>query len=527
MGSGAHLFDDRPTFDFKATDIDGTPHLTFVTNEDLHETDSPGGSAVILNDSYQRVQEVEDRAGRGTMNMHEYNTLEEGQRALTIIFESKLADLTVDGETQKLFIGNNGFAEIQTETGDPVFTWWALDHIDPTESLVDQPSGPGSYGSPWDAYHINSVDKNQHGDYLISARYTNTIYKVCGKDGRIIWRLGGSKSSFSLKDFNMSSQHDARFRSDNDTTVVITFFNNHSDGHHATAKMSAAMEVALDLSTMEAHVMRQWDRPDGGLSKLRGNAQSLPNGNMFVCWSENSYMSEHTPEGELVMQARMASQRLVSYRAYKMNFTARPSEPIAAKAFVFGIDEGSSTTVTYVSWNGATEVTQWRFFGLRDDQQSTLIGTSNKTGFETMHMSAGAYRQVIAEAMDAQGKSLGKSEIFSSKLPSSWNGRTPSGTHDAAPPDNSDGAEGLGDVDEQTSVSEDLSLQLHAVQDPTDRSRINDHGFGQLMLDRHLLVFSVASFATLALSLYIVRKCRSHRSSLPSATHYKLIGEDV
>ena len=29
-----------------------------------------------------------------------------------------------------------------------------------------------------DAFHINAVDKFDNGDYLFSARYTDTIYKV-------------------------------------------------------------------------------------------------------------------------------------------------------------------------------------------------------------------------------------------------------------------------------------------------------------------------------------------------------------
>lgn len=57
--------------------------------------------------------------------------------------------------------------------------------------------------------HINSVDKSPEGDYMISARYTNAIYKISGKDGRLIWTLGGPNSSFTLEEnFNFSRQHD-------------------------------------------------------------------------------------------------------------------------------------------------------------------------------------------------------------------------------------------------------------------------------------------------------------------------------
>lgn len=527
--SGAHLFDDRPTFDFKVADIDGEPHLTFITNEDIHETNSPGGSAIILDNSYRRVHEVEDRAGRGTMNMHEYNTIDEGRRALTITFESKLADLTVDGESQKMFIGNNGFSEVDVETAEPVFSWWALDHVNPIESLVERPSGPGSYGSPWDAYHINSVDKNQDGDYLISARYTSTIYKISGQDGHIIWRLGGSHSDFTLQGFNMSSQHDARFQSDNETTVVITFFNNHSDGHHYSARTSAAMEVALDLETMTARVIKQWDRPDGGLTKLRGNAQRLPNNNMFVCWSENSYMSEHTADGEFVMEAQMVSQRLVSYRAYKKNFTAQPSEPIAVKAFVFGVDEATSTTVTYVSWNGATEVAQWKLYAVEDGQQ-VLLATAQRTGFETMLMAAGASYRIVVEALGAHGETLGKSDVVTAELPSSWTAGMPSASAGPGSAPGDAQSPSSPTSEDQTSVSEDLSAQLHqAAHEAEDQQspKVQLGAFGKVLANA-VLIASIAAVTVLAAAFLLLRKSRCRRrTGRPDLGAYKAIGHGV
>jgi hypothetical protein len=39
---------------------------------------------------------------------------------------------------------------------------------------------------PWDYFHINSVDKDDAGDYLISARHTSTVYKFSGINGTIL-----------------------------------------------------------------------------------------------------------------------------------------------------------------------------------------------------------------------------------------------------------------------------------------------------------------------------------------------------
>jgi hypothetical protein len=97
---------------------------------------------------------------------------------------------------------------------------------------------------------MNSVDKDANGDYMISARHTDCIYKISGTDGRIIWRLGGDDSSFVLEGFNFSKQHDARFVEQNATTTVISFLDNAVDGkHNATSDHSTAYLVALETST--------------------------------------------------------------------------------------------------------------------------------------------------------------------------------------------------------------------------------------------------------------------------------------
>jgi len=274
--------------------------------------------------------------------------------------------------------------------------------------------------------HMNSIDKNADGDYLVSARHTSTIYKISGYDGSIIWQLGGYNSSFIHVDgFNFSWQHDARFRKENSTHTIISFLNNASNGISslATANTSSALYVALrtDISPMTATVITKIDRPDGRLTHLRGNVQQLPNDNIFVCWSENGYISEFTPSGELALEAKFMSKRLVVYRAYKFNFTGLPLDPPALKAYAFGTTAETITTVFYVSWNGATEVVEWRFYGNGiEESEFQLVGRAKKTGFETTYMSAGYQTIVYAEGFDAKGNSLGRSVAAETIVPGGW-----------------------------------------------------------------------------------------------------------
>ena len=49
-------------------------------------------------------------------------------------------------------------------------------------------------GFPFDFFHINSINLDQDGSLLISARNTWAVYDLDAADGEIEWRLGGKHS---------------------------------------------------------------------------------------------------------------------------------------------------------------------------------------------------------------------------------------------------------------------------------------------------------------------------------------------
>ena len=230
------------------------------------------------------------------------------------------------------------------------FKWSSRDHIEVSESQLSFSDSAGSMTAPWDSLNLNSADKNEDEHYLLSGCFTDTIYKVSGQNGSILWRLGGKHSSFHLEGFNLSRQHHARFISENRTTTVISFLDSGTDSCTKTSKWPSAKYVALDKSSGTARVVKQFDRPGHKLSTLRGNVQTLPNGNTFVGWSDNAVISEFAPDGELLLNAESASCRFDTYRAYKFEWkSTTPPEPIAVKAFAYGTNQRTATTMVYVS----------------------------------------------------------------------------------------------------------------------------------------------------------------------------------
>lgn len=163
-----------------------------------------------------------------------------------------------------------------------------------------------------------------------------------------------------------------------------------------------------------SQLVRQWYRPDGKLSSKRGNANIMPNGNMFIGWSERGYMSEHTMSGQMVFEASFLSSRFSTYRAYKANFTGLPLQPPIIKSFIIRspTDKSYGMTTSHVSWNGATEVKTWQFYGSRNASTGyRYLGKVQKTGFETTFSEKGMWRYVYAEALAGNGTALGKTKI--------------------------------------------------------------------------------------------------------------------
>ena len=241
--------------------------------------------------------------------------------------------------------------------------------------------------------------------------------KISGADGSVIWRLGGKKSDFVLDGFNFTGQHDARFRGGNSSVQLLSLFDNAAIDHGSdppSAEASSGKLIALytDEKPMIARVLQQWKRPDGGLSKSCGDAQILDNGHIFLCFTERGYVAEFTADGRLLFEGRLVGNRNGVYRGLKYNFTASPDEKPTALTVAYRINQREAVTVSYVSWNGATEVKAWRFYGSPDNSTGfQLLGETKKAGFETVFTTDAYSMWNYVEAIGADGAVLGRSKV--------------------------------------------------------------------------------------------------------------------
>lgn len=383
------------------------------------------GHITFLDKNYETIKEL--RAGNHKIcDKHEFHIIDE-KTGLIQIYQPRPVDLSKWASSkEQQWIVDAIFQELDIETGEVLFEWSSLDHISPDESVLPVDEGQAGAGfnssDAWDYFHINSVDKDEDGDYLISARDAASVYKVDGKTGEIIWKLGGvpgvTTSNFTNEgNFNFSFQHHARFlhTSEDKKTQIISLYDNSAhgtedkQGHEVHFNShSSGKVIEVDTTTWTAKLLFNGIPPDGLLSKSQGSTQVLPNGNVLVNWGSEGAVTEFDSDEKPIFHAYVDSGELgymaENYRAFKYNWTGIPNENIA----IYSELEDDSTTI-YVSWNGDTQTKSWKFYSVEGDSK-TFIGETSKTGFETKFTVPETYTEVIAEAFDVSGKVLSSSE---------------------------------------------------------------------------------------------------------------------
>lgn len=305
-------------------------------------------------------------------------------------------------------------------------------HLNGLLSEAILPINPGQAGSgynssdAWDYFHINSVDKDSEGNYLISARDACSVHKINGTTGDIIWRLDGTNSSFSLgPGVKFCFQHHARFVSRDGPIEIISLYDNSAHGtengrgHQVhTAPTSSGKILRLDHSKWEAELLQGFYPPDDLLSKSQGSTQLLPSGNVLVNWGSEGALTEFRADGTPIFHTYMDSgflgEGVENYRGFRYNWTGLPNEVPAVVCLEAEAEDGRSTSTSiYVSWNGDTETHTWRFYGVSDRSKlREFLGETKRTSFETaLLLGNRKVEKVVAEAVNAKGDILVRSGV--------------------------------------------------------------------------------------------------------------------
>lgn len=383
--------------DLRVQQYEGRPVLTWW--QDPIVADGKRDAGVVIADSAYRDLEVV-RAGNGYQpDLHAFALTPQGTAFFTV-YDAIRCNLKAYGGSSEGAVADTLVQELDLKTGLVRFEWHSLDHVSLSNSYQPVTYG-GTLRSPWDWFHINAVSEQPGGDLLIDSRNTWAAYDVDGHSGQVSWTLGGKHSSFAMgRGASPAWQHDVR----TEPGGLISFFDN-----GATPKVHAQSRVivdSLDFAHKTATLVSSFNHPTPLLTPSQGDFQPLPEGNWFVGWGQEPYFSEFSASGQLLFDAHLPLT-YQSYTVLRFPWTGTPpqSPRLAAR-------RSGSGLVAYATWNGATEVAQWRLLGGATSGSLAPLATSPRTGFETPIRLASAPGYLAVQALDSQGAVLAASAII-------------------------------------------------------------------------------------------------------------------
>ncbi len=198
------------------------------------------------------------------------------------------------------------------ENKNAVFTWKAVDHYqfaDVQEQWLFSPAVV-------DWTHFNSVDLDNDGNILVSARNFSEVTKINRQTGDIIWRMGGKNNQFTFVNDphnGFSGQHDARRISNGSITIFDNGFLN------ASLHPARGAEYAVNEQTHTAQLVWSHQYNNNSSSRFLGSVQRLSNSNTVISWggmaNGNVTFSNVKPDGSPVMEINFPDT-MFTYRAF-------------------------------------------------------------------------------------------------------------------------------------------------------------------------------------------------------------------
>ncbi|KAJ0109602.1 hypothetical protein J7T55_014164 [Diaporthe amygdali] len=395
------------------------PYFTFWEGRDYRGHGL--GECLLYDDSYQLAYNISAKMVHTKADSHECQLTHDGT-ALITAYERIPFDMTnaPGGGPEDGWLLDSIFEEIDIVTGELKFLWRASQHFDINETEVNW--GTGDYGAPteevgWDFFHINSMQKTKEGNFLVSGRRIKSLVYINGKDGSVIWQLGGKNNQFTdLSGGNATNfgfQHTARFL--NDEMTEITLFDNHdlNPGNPSPGcpegTCSRGLHLRIDTEKMTAEVVHEYYHPMDIASWAMGGIQKLDNGNVLVSWGTTPVITEYTEDGEIVLDAMLgpwfdeSTNTQPVYRAWTMDWTAHP---------IWKPSIAGDENFAYVSWNGATEVHSWDLMEGNRRENITFTQNVKKRGYETVIPLKFNGSYLVAKALAADGTVLATTDVW-------------------------------------------------------------------------------------------------------------------
>ena len=209
-------------------------------------------------------------------------------------------------------------------SGTERWKWEMHQHFSPASSSfpLNFESTPGFAGTGWDVFHINAIDRQPDGDYVVTVRHMDGVFRVNRTanadhaEGEVEWTLGTPPSTdVDAKVLTIVGDpyggpkrpHDARLNGD-----VLTMLDNQA----ATGRQSRAVAYRIDVAAGTATMLWEFRNPAPGGSTL-GSAQQTAD-SVVINWGAGlqPFLEELAPDGRRLLAVGLPNSGN-SYRTIK------------------------------------------------------------------------------------------------------------------------------------------------------------------------------------------------------------------
>jgi hypothetical protein len=226
---------------------------------------------------------------------HDVQLLGNGGYLLGAYVKQSHVDTSAYGGSRNANVVNTELQQVGPR-GRLVWDWKSQHHISLAETprhrwrwAINSPTPQG-----YDILHWNSIEP-AGGSVIASFRHLDAVYKIRKSTGKIVWKLGGTRTSKSLTvrgdphGYTFGAQHDARLLGDG----TLTVFDNRTN---VTPARPRAVRFRIDEQQRTATLVRSITDPGVRYSKCCGSARRLPNGDWLIDWAP-SKIGGYKPNG--------------------------------------------------------------------------------------------------------------------------------------------------------------------------------------------------------------------------------------
>ncbi|KIY46928.1 hypothetical protein FISHEDRAFT_75191 [Fistulina hepatica ATCC 64428] len=275
---------------------------------------------VVLDNTYTRIAHI-DPVG-GETDLHEFRITPGRRTALMIVTKVMTLNLTSVGGPEYGQISTSIAKEVDIATSSTLWEWPVHEYLNFSSSNMALRPVDIAPDNIWDFAHLNAIEKDEAGDYLLSFRHYSMVVKVHGSSKTIIWQLGGKDSDFTFNNGStFTGQHHPQWIPESNQTEM-TVFDNGFDGCGNVSPWGTArgLWLRLDYKEWTVSLVQEFLPPKRRTAYAEGSVQVLPAAgdrsqgrNVLVSFGTSATIVEYAPDGTVVFVGHAEQV----YRAFK------------------------------------------------------------------------------------------------------------------------------------------------------------------------------------------------------------------